>query len=83
MRDRELLRLGQDGAEVVRVLNEVDLEAAAGGESRAGRADGDVAKGAVNECIEDLLVAGSLSLRGVLSRSNKRGGPRAKGAPGY
>lgn len=59
LRNCELLRLGIDGGEVVRVLNEVDLEAVAGGESGAGRVDRGVAGGAVNECSEDLAVAGT------------------------
>jgi hypothetical protein len=73
-----LLRLGVDGGEVGRVLNEVDLEVVAGGESRAGRIDRDVAEGAVNECIEDLAIAGSYILRDVLSRSNNENGIRTR-----
>jgi hypothetical protein len=53
---------------VGRVLNEVDLEVVAGGESSAGRVDRDVAEGTVNECIEGLAIAGSYILRGVLGR---------------
>ena len=67
-----MLRLGIDGGEVGRVLNEIDLEAGAGGEPGAGRVGGDVAEGAVNECVEDLAIAGSHGLRGVLSRSNNQ-----------
>ena len=58
-------RLGVDAAEALRVLNEVDLEAAAGREPRAGWANSELAKVAVDECSEDLLVTWSLSLRGV------------------
>lgn len=47
---------------MIRILNEVDLKAVAGGESRAGRVASEVAKGAVNECSEDLLVRGGFSL---------------------
>lgn len=42
-----------------RVLNEIDLEAVAGGEPGAWWVGGDVAEGAVNECVEDLAIAGS------------------------
>ena len=55
-------RLGIDGAEVLRVLNEVDLEAAAGRVPRARWADSEISKGAVDECSEDLLVTRSFSL---------------------
>lgn len=71
-----MLRLGQDGAEVFRILNKVDLEAVAGGESRAGRAASEVAKGAVNECSENLLITGRFSLR-----ERTLGGNDEKGEP--
>jgi hypothetical protein len=71
-----LLRLGQDGAEVIRILNEVDLKAVAGGESRAGRVASEGAKGTVNECSENLLVTGRFNLReGTLGGSDEKGGP--------
>lgn len=73
MRNRELLRLGIDGVEVVCVLNEVDLEVVAGGPSGAGRVDRGAAEGAVNKCIENLAIAGSYVLRRLLSRSNESG----------
>lgn len=55
-------RLCVDGGEVLRVLNEVDLEVGASRPPRAGCVDSDFVKGAINECIEDLFVTWSLML---------------------
>lgn len=60
--DGELLRLSEDGVQVVGVLDEVDLEAGAGLPATAGRVHGNLAEGSDNERVEDLAGRGEAGL---------------------